>query len=145
MAKLVRDVMTPGVQTVRLSNTATEAARFMRDADVCSLPVLDSEGRPVGVVTDRDLAMRVIAEGKDPNSTRVEDVYSGDRVAVAPGRTLEEARQVMEEFKVRRLPVVTNEGLVGIVSVADLALEEEHEQTGELLEELSEPTAEPRA
>ena len=117
----------------------------MREAAVGSLPVLDGEGRPIGVVTDRDLAMRVVAEGRDPNAMRVEEVYSGDLVAVAPGRTLAEARQVMEEYNVRRLPVVTDGRIVGFVSLADLALEEEHEQTGELLEELSEPTPEPRA
>jgi CBS domain-containing protein len=144
MAKLVQDVMTPGVQTVRPTNSAAEAARFMRDTDVGALPVLDSGGKPIGVVTDRDLAIRVVAEGKDPNVTPVEDVFSGDLVAVAPGRTLDEARQIMEEYKVRRLPVVAEGRLVGILAQADLALEESRGQTGELLEEISEPTSTPR-
>jgi CBS domain-containing protein len=115
----------------------------MRDNDIGSLPVLD-DGDPIGMITDRDIAIRVVAEGKDPNTTRVAEIFSGDLVAVAPGRTLEEAEQLMAEYKVRRLAVVTEGRLVGILAQADIALEESPEKAGKLLEAVSEPSSTPR-
>ena len=141
MAKQVRDAMTPGVQTVQLSDTAAEAARLMRDNDIGSLPVLGDNGAPVGVITDRDLAVRLVAEGKDANATRVEEVCSGELVTVGAEVSLDEALQRMAEHKVRRLPVVDDGRLVGMLAQADIALEESAKKAGELLEQVSEPSS----
>src|SRR5919198_6527482 len=106
MGKQVSDVMTPGVQTVRLSDSAATAARLMRDSDVGSLPVVGEDGVPVGVVTDRDLAVRLVAEARDPRMTRVEEVCSRELVTVQPDESLDEALKRMAAHKVRRLPAV---------------------------------------
>ena len=140
MGKQVSDVMTPGVQTVRLSDSAATAARLMRDNDVGSLPVVGEDGAPVGVITDRDLAVRLVADRRDPNETRVEELYSRELVTVAPEESLDEALQRMAEHKVRRLPVVDDGRLVGMLAQADIALEESAKKAGELLEQVSEPT-----
>jgi CBS domain-containing protein len=141
MGKQVSDVMTPGVQTVRLSDSAATAARLMRDNDVGSLPVVGEDGAPVGVITDRDLAVRLVADRRDPNETRVEELYSRELVTVAPEESLDEALQRMAEHKVRRLPVVDDGRLVGMLAQADIALEESAKKAGELLEQVSEPTS----
>jgi CBS domain-containing protein len=141
MAKQVSDVMTPGVQSVRMSDTAAEAARLMRDNDIGSLPVLGDNGAPVGVITDRDLAVRLVAEGKDANATRVEEVCSDELVTVGAEDSLDEALQRMAEHKVRRLPVVDDGRLVGMLAQADIALEESAKKAGELLEQVSEPSS----
>lgn len=141
MAKLVRDSMTPGVQTVRTSHSAAEAAQFMRDNDVGSLPVLDNGARPIGMITDRDVAVRLVAEGKDPGATRVEEIFSRDIVTIESDRPLDEAEALMAQHKIRRLPVVEDGRLVGILAQADVALEESPEKAGQLLEQISEPTS----
>ena len=141
MAKQVADVMAPVVQTIRASDTAVEAARLMRDNDVGSLPVLSEDGTPIGVLTDRDLAVRLVAEGRDPHSARVEELCSRELVTVGPEESLDEALTRMALHKVRRLPVVDNRRvIVGMIAQADIALEESAKKAGELLEQVSEPT-----
>ena len=111
----------------------------MREAHIGSLPITDDE-KLVGIITDRDITTRVVAEAADPKTTSVGDVYSRDLISVAPDRDLEEALQLMARHQVRRLPVVENGRLVGIVAQADIALRENEKKTGELVEAISKPS-----
>jgi CBS domain-containing protein len=138
MAKKVRDTMTADPLSITPSDQIVEAARLMRDEDIGSLPVTD-EGRLVGMLTDRDIAVRVIAEGKSPTSTTVGEVFSHDPVAAQPDQDLDKALHLMAQHQVRRLPVVERDRLVGILAQADVALEEKERKTGELVESISQP------
>jgi len=139
MAQSVRDAMTENPRSIGASASVVEAARLMREADVGSLPIVDDE-KLVGMITDRDITTMVVAEGADPGSTPVGDVSSRDPISVELGEDLEEALQLMARHQVRRLPVVENDKLVGIVAQADIALRENEKKTGELVEAISEPS-----
>ncbi len=139
----VADVMTPGVETTTSSEALRDAARTMREGDFGAMPVVD-DGRLVGMLTDRDIVVRAVAEGLDPMSARVGDVASPSPVAVAPDQDLDEAMELMAEYRVRRLPVVDGERLVGVVSQADVALEANEKKTGSVVQEISEPSSVPR-
>ena len=139
MAKSVRDTMTANPRSITPGDPIVEAARLMRDEDIGSLPVTE-EGRLVGMVTDRDIAVRVIAEGKSPESTTVGEVLSRDPVAAEPEQDLDEALRLMAQHQVRRLPVVEEDRLVGILAQADVALEEKDKKTGGLVESISQPS-----
>ena len=135
--KSISEVMTPNPQSVDPSTTVVEAARLMRDGDVGSLPVVE-DGKVVGIVTDRDIAIRVVAEGKDPQGAKVGEIASKDLVTVDPQQDLDEALRLMARHQVRRLPVVEEDGrLVGVVAQADVASEAGDEKTGEMVEEIS--------
>ena len=123
MANSVRDAMTADPRSIGKSVSVVEAARLMREQDIGSLPITDDE-KLVGMITDRDITMRVVAEAADPKVTSVEDVYSRDLVSVEPDNDLGEALRLMARHQVRRLPVVENGRLVGIVAQADIALRE---------------------
>jgi CBS domain-containing protein len=141
MTHSVRDAMTENPRSIGASASVVEAARLMREGDIGSLPITDDE-ELVGMITDRDIALRVVAEAADPTTTPVGDVYSQDLISVEPDKDLEEAVQLMARHQVRRLPVVENGRLVGIVAQADvaLALRENEQKTGELVEAISEPS-----
>jgi CBS domain-containing protein len=141
MGQRVRDVMTPSVQTARLTDSATDAARLMRDNDVGSLPVVSDQNEPLGMVTDRDVTIRVVAEGRSPDAVRVSEIYSEHPVTVDPDESLDDALARMAQYKVRRLPVVEQGRVVGVLAQADVALAEKPKKTGEMLEEISEPTS----
>lgn len=143
MGKKVRDAMTPGVHSVAPSDSVTEAAQAMKEQDVGSLPVVEAE-RLVGMVTDRDIIVRAVAEQVDPQTLTVGDVASGDLVTVEPDEDLEEALALMGRHRVRRLPVVENGRLVGVVAQADVALEANEKDAGAMLEGISQPTSTPR-
>src|SRR5438309_8603958 len=138
MAKSVRGTMTENPRSIKASASVVEAARLMREEHIGSLPITDDE-QLVGMITDRDIATRVVAEAADPMKTSVGDVYSRDLITVEPDKDLEEALQLMARHQVRRLPVVENDRLVGIVAQADIALRESEKKTGELVEAISEP------
>jgi CBS domain-containing protein len=135
----VREIMTPNPRTVSPEQSVVEAARIMRDEDVGSLPVVEDD-RLVAVVTDRDIVVRVIAEGRDPSSTSVGQIESRDVVAVTPDQDLDQALAEMARHQVRRLPVVEGDRLVGVVAQADVARKADEEKTGEVVEQISEPT-----
>jgi CBS domain-containing protein len=139
MAKSVRDAMTENPRSIGSSASVVEAARLMREGHIGSLPILDDD-QLVGMITDRDITTRVVAEAADPQTTSVGDVYSRDLISVEPDKELEEALQLMARHQVRRLPVVENGRLVGIVAQADIALSETENTTGELVEAISEPS-----
>jgi CBS domain-containing protein len=138
MGKNVKDVMTSNPTTAKADASVVEAARIMRDEDAGIVPVVEND-RLIGTLTDRDIAVRVVAEGRDPQSTPVRDAASTDLVTVQPEQDLSEALQLMARHQVRRLPVVENDRLVGIVAQADVARESDEQQTGELVEEISKP------
>ena len=145
MAKSVRDAMTENPRSIGASASVVEAARLMRDEHIGSLPITDDE-ELVGMITDRDITTRVVAEAADPKMTSVGDVVSRDLISVEPDEDLEEAVRLMASHQVRRLPVVENGRLVGIVAQADVALNlrENEQRTGELVEAISEPSGEER-
>lgn len=133
----IREVMTPDPSTVEPSTTIVEAARLMREEDVGPMPIVDN-GQCTGIVTDRDIAIRVVAEGKDPGSTTVGEIASRELITIDPEQTLDEAARLMAQHQIRRLPVCEEDGkLVGIVAQADLALEGSDRTTGEVVEEIS--------
>ena len=135
--KTVEDVMTSGPTSVASDAMAVEAARRMSSEDVGSLPVVDGE-RVVGMVTDRDLVLQVMAKDLDPNKVSVSEVCTENPVTVEPGDQLDAALQRMAKERVRRLPVVVDGKLVGILAQADVAREAGIESTGRLVEEISE-------
>jgi CBS domain-containing protein len=137
MAQSIQELMSSNPRTVSPEQTAADAARLMRDENVGLIPVVEGE-RLVGTVTDRDITIRVVAEEKDPASTRVQEIASTDLVTVDPQQDLDEALRLMAQHQVRRLPVVEEDGrLVGIVAQADVARAGSDSQTGELVEEIS--------
>ncbi len=135
---LVRHAMTEAPQTAGSGLNAADAAAMMRDLDVGVIPVADGD-ELVGLVTDRDLVLRVLAERKDPMQVRLGDIATKTTVTVSPDMRISEARELMAEHKIRRLPVVKSDRLVGIVSMGDLALADASKRAmGEALEEVSE-------
>ncbi|HYX77363.1 MAG TPA: CBS domain-containing protein [Gaiellaceae bacterium] len=136
MAISVRDAMTQDPRSIGQSASIVEAALLMREEDIGSLPITDDE-QLVGMITDRDITTRVVAAAADPKMTSVSDVYSRDLVSVEPDNDLDEALRLMARHQVRRLPVVENGRLVGIVAQADIALREDETKTGELVEAIS--------
>jgi CBS domain-containing protein len=137
MAKKIREVMTPNPRTVESSAPVIEAAKIMRDEDVGIVPIVEGD-RLVGTITDRDIAIRVVAEGKDAQSTTVREIASTQLVTIDPEQDLDEALRLMAQHQVRRLPVVEEDGrLVGIVAQADVAREGEDSKTGQVVEQIS--------
>jgi CBS domain-containing protein len=137
MSERVREAMTPAPATIAADEDVVEAARLMATHDVGSLPVVD-EGKLVGMVTDRDLVLQVVAKDLDPHKTTVGTVCSANPVVVGPEDSLDEALQRMAREQVRRLPVVEDARIVGILAQADVSRAAEPEATGRLVEEISE-------
>jgi len=137
MGQSIREIMTPNPSTIEPSNSVVEAARIMKQEDAGVVPVTEN-GRLTGMITDRDIAVRVVAERKDPQSTTVREVASTDLVTVDPQQDLDEALRLMTQHQVRRLPVVEEDGrLVGIVAQADVAREGDDAKTGQVVQEIS--------
>src|SRR4051812_18695637 len=133
----IRDVMTPNPQCVSPGDSIQSAARIMRDADTGAVPVVDN-GRPVGMLTDRDIVVRVVADGGQLDRP-VRDIVSAGVISVTPGMSTRDAEALMSEHQVRRLPVVENDRIVGIVSLGDLAVKEARDKrSGDTLEHISE-------
>jgi CBS domain-containing protein len=130
MGKRIREVMTPSPETVEPGQPVAEAAKLMKQADVGMIPVV-KEGQLSGTVTDRDIVLRVIAEGKSTASTTVGEIASGEVVTVDPEQELEEALELMAKHQVRRLPVVENGRLIGVLAQADVAREGDEREVGE--------------
>jgi CBS domain-containing protein len=137
----VHEVMTPNAECTYPNASLQEAARMMRDLDVGPLPVCGESDRLVGMITDRDIVVRAIAEGRDPKTVRVQDVMSPDILYCFEDQSVGEAAQLMKERQVRRLVVLNRDKrLVGIVSLGDLAAKTRDKAlTGETLEQVSEP------
>ena len=141
MSILVRHAMTESPKTAGPSMNAADAAAMMKQFDTGVIPVAE-EGRLVGLVTDRDLVVRVLAERKDPLDVHLEDIATTAPVTISPDTKLSEARTMMAEHRIRRLPVVKAGELIGILSLGDVALADASKRAvGEALEEISESTS----
>lgn len=140
----LRDIMTRDVDVVRPEAPIREAAMKMRALDVGPIPVCDGE-RLIGMLTDRDITVRAVAEGRDPNATAVRDVMTPEVAFCFEDQDVEQAATLMEQRQIRRLPILNQQKrLVGIVSLGDLALgTRDPERVGQTLEEVSAP-AEPK-
>ena len=137
MGQNIRDIMTTNPSTIEPDQSVVEAAKIMKQEDAGVVPVTEN-GRLTGMVTDRDIAIRVVAEGKDPQSTAVREVASKNLVTIDPQQDLDEALRLMAKHQVRRLPVVEEDGrLVGVVAQADVAREGDDTKTGQVVEEIS--------
>lgn len=133
----VKELMTSEPATVGPEATLGEAARLLQEHNCGSLPVVEG-GRLMGIVTDRDIVVRAIAAGKDPKTTKVSDVMSKSPATVGPNDTVAKAEQLMAEHQVRRLPVVEDGHLEGIIVIGQIARgEPEEKRTGETLKEIS--------
>jgi len=132
----VRDVMTSNPRTVSPGDSIQVAARIMKEEDVGVVPIVEN-GRTVGIVTDRDIVIRAVAEGGSDRAVR--EIATTDLVFVKPDSSTREAEKLMSDRQIRRLPVVENGRLVGIVSLGDIAVKEgKDSRTGDTLENISE-------
>ncbi|HVU35905.1 MAG TPA: CBS domain-containing protein [Opitutaceae bacterium] len=137
----ISEIMTPAVQCVRPDDNLVEAAGLMRELDVGVVPVCEHQVL-IGILTDRDIAIRAVAGGLDPNQTQVRDVMSPHVVFVYDDEPLDAAVRLMEEHRIRRAPVMTREKrLTGIVSLADIAVDADARMSAEALREVSRPAA----
>jgi CBS domain-containing protein len=144
MGKNVSDVMTSRPRAATPDTPVRQVAELMAAEDVGAVPVVDGD-RLLGMVTDRDIVIRAIAKGKDPQQTTASDIASSDLVTLEPDQDLDDALKLMAEYQVRRLPVVDEDNrLVGVVSQADVALVGKEKATGEMVEEISRPPQGPR-
>src|SRR6266536_1101618 len=138
MPQNIRDVMTSNPSTVDAEKSVAYAAKMMRQEDVGLAPIVEGD-RLIGMLTDRDIATRIAAEGRDPDQVKVRDVASKQLITIDPGQDLDEALRKMAQHQVRRLPVVEEDGrLVGVVAQADIARDGDDMRTGQLVEEISE-------
>lgn len=138
MAKTAREIMTGGTECAQADETIAEAARKMRDLNVGALPICGDDNRLKGMITDRDIAVKVIAEGRDAQSTKVIDLADQPEVVtIGADDSIEEALSTMAQHQVRRLPVIDGHDLVGMVSQADIALNIDEEKVGDLVEAIS--------
>jgi CBS domain-containing protein len=137
MAKTAREIMTPDAQCAGENDTVSEAAKRLAELKVGSMPICGEDDRLKGMITDRDIVVKVLAQGKDPDSTRVGELGEGKPVTIGADDSVAEALETMKEHKVRRLPVIDGHDLVGIVSIADIATNVDEEQTGYVIEAIS--------
>jgi CBS domain-containing protein len=135
---VARDLMTPDPTCVKEDQTLADAARMMRDLDVGALPICGNDDRLKGMLTDRDIVVKCIAEGGDPTTTTAGSLAEGPPLTIGADVDIREALEVMQDQQVRRLPVIDAHRLVGIVSQADIARELSAVQTGETVAEISE-------
>jgi CBS domain-containing protein len=137
MGQIIKDVMTSNPCSIDAEKSVAYAAKMMREEDVGLAPIVEGD-KLIGMLTDRDIAIRVVAEGRNPEQVKVADVASKQVVTIDPQQDLDEALRIMAEHQVRRLPVVEEDGkLVGVVAQADIAREGDDMQTGKLVEEIS--------
>jgi CBS domain-containing protein len=137
MAKTAREVMTGGAECVGENETLLDAARKLAELDVGAMPICGEDDRLKGMLTDRDIVVKALAQGKDPGSTRAGELAEGKPVTIGADDSVEEALQTMKDHKVRRLPVIDGHDLIGIVSQADLARNIDEEKVGDLVEVIS--------
>jgi len=137
MAILARDIMTGEAECIGVNETLEQAARKMRDLDVGSLPICGEDNRLKGMLTDRDIVVRCLADGGDPKSTKAGDLAEGKPVTIGADDTVEEAIRTMQQHQVRRLPVIDGHDLIGMLSQADIARNYPEDRVGELVEFIS--------
>ena len=133
MTTTARDIMTESVECARTTDTLLDAARKLRDLDVGALPICGEDNRLQGMVTDRDIVVKCIADGGDPSSVTVAELAEGKPVTIGADDSVQEALRTMSEHGVRRLPVIDGHDLVGMVSQADIAKNLPDESVADLL------------
>ena len=137
MGKTARDIMTSDADCVQESQSILDAAKELARRDVGAMPICGDDDRLKGMLTDRDIVVKVLAQGKDPSSTKVSELAEGKPVTIGADDSIEEALHTMSEHKVRRLPVIDGHELIGIISQADIARNLDDEKTGDLVEAIS--------
>jgi CBS domain-containing protein len=137
MAKKARDIMTPEAQCVGENDTVLDAAKRLAELGVGAMPICGEDDRLKGMLTDRDIVVKVLAQGKDPGSTTAGELGEGKPVTIGADDTATEALRTMAEHQVRRLPVIDGHDLIGMVSQADVARNLDEEDVGELVEAIS--------
>jgi CBS domain-containing protein len=137
MSKTAREVMTGGAECIGENDSVIDAAKRMADLDVGALPICGSDNRLKGMLTDRDIAIKVVAAGKDPSSTKAGEFGQGKPVTIGADDSVDEALRTMMDHKVRRLPVIDGQELIGIVSQGDLARNVDEKKVGDLVEAIS--------
>jgi len=133
-----REIMTEGSEYLKADASVSDAAARLAETHVGAVPVCDESGHLRGVLTDRDIVIEVVAQGKDPASVQVIDLIQGEAVTIGADHSVDEAIQTMQQHKVRRLPVIDGDKLVGMISQADIARACPPERVGELVSAISE-------
>lgn len=139
MAKTARDVMTKGAECVQEDQSVLDAARRLAELDVGAMPICGTDNRLKGMLTDRDIVVKVVAQGKDPASVKAGELGQGDGQTVTIGAddSIDEALRTMKEHAVRRLPVIDGTDCIGIITQADLAKEIDEDKVGDLVGAIS--------
>jgi CBS domain-containing protein len=137
VAKTARDVMTGGAECIDENDTVLDAAKRLAELDVGAMPICGADNRLKGMLTDRDIVVKVLAQGKDPGSTKAGELGEGKPITIGADDSVEEALHTMAGHKVRRLPVIDGHDLIGIVSQADLARSIDEQKVGDLVEAIS--------
>ncbi|MCW2835324.1 MAG: putative signal transduction protein with domain [Nocardioides sp.] len=137
MTTTARDIMTGGVECARSTDTLVDAARKLRDLDVGALPICGEDDRLQGMVTDRDIVVKCIADGGDPSTVTVSELAEGKPVTIGADDSVQEALRTMSQHGVRRLPVIDGHDLVGMVSQADIAKNLPDDSVADLVEAIS--------
>ena len=139
MAKKARDVMTGGAECVGENDSVLDAAKRLAELDIGAMPICGEDDRLKGMLTDRDIVVKVLAQGKNPADVRAGELGVGDGKTVTIGAddSIDEALRTMIDHKVRRLPVIDGRQLVGIISQADIATNLDEERVGDLVEAIS--------
>lgn len=143
MPSTAREIMTGGAECIGENETLKQAARKMKDLDVGSLPICGEDNRLKGMLTDRDIVIKCLAEGGDPRSATAGEFAQDKPVTIGADDSIEEAIKTMQEHQVRRLPVIDGHDLVGMLSQADIARNYPEDRVGELVEFISEKRREP--
>jgi CBS domain-containing protein len=139
MGKTARDIMSQDADCVQASQSILDAAKELADRDVGAMPICGDDDRLKGMLTDRDIVVKVLAQGGDPSSVKAGTLGQGDSKTVTIGAddSIDEALRTMIDHKVRRLPVIDGHDLVGIISQADIATNLDEERVGDLVEAIS--------
>jgi CBS domain-containing protein len=140
MGKTARDVMTGDAECIGENDTVADAAKRLAELNVGAMPICGEDDRLKGMLTDRDIVVKVVAQGKDPSTTKAGELGQGKPVTIGADDSVDEALRTMSEHKVRRLPVIDGHDLIGIVSQADLARNIDEEKVGDLVEAISAAT-----
>ena len=136
----VRDIMTTSVMSLSVEDTVVNAASIMKENNIGSLPVCQGSN-VVGIITDRDITLKSVASGVNSNSQTVREVMSSNPVVGSPDMSLDDASRIMSEQQIRRLPIVENQKLVGVIALGDLAVQpKSDEKAGQALTNISQQT-----
>ena len=137
MANTAREIMTGGVECVGEDETLIDAARKMRDLDVGALPICGNDNRLKGMLTDRDIVVKCLADAGDPTTTTAGSLAGGEVVTIGADDSVEEALRVMKDHEVRRLPVIDGHDLVGMISLQDIARNLSDDRVGDVVDAIT--------